>query len=153
LIVSGGLRVCFDKAAALRTVEILECEGTKAGKLTEFQRAGPTPVTGLPTVPRSDDDVAVAEEFIAEGFDSVVVLPLRRDNVDGSLACAEAQEQLSELPTSTLLFRRPLTEVAVRRMGSTSGGPELSTDQCPETQGFIDQCLITSFCRTEGVDH
>ena len=80
--------------------------------------------------------MAVAEEFIAEGFDSVVVLPLRRDNVDGSLACAEAQEQLSELPTSTLLFCRPLTEVAVKRMGSTSAGPELSTEQCPETRAL-----------------
>ena len=40
----------------------------------------------------------------------------------------------------------------VLRRALLQPGFSLKANQCLETQGFIDQCLITSFCRAEGVD-
>lgn len=114
LIVSGSRRVCFDRHAATRYVESLARNG--AQRVAEFHRSvgrWPVPVMRFPQVPAEDDqDLHVARRFQEMGFTTVVVLPLPIGE-RGEEVLAEAQKQLSELPTSAMLFCRHLVDVKI----------------------------------------
>ncbi|NOZ22053.1 MAG: DUF3883 domain-containing protein [Planctomycetes bacterium] len=114
LIVSGSLRVCFDRHAATRYVESLANNG--AQRVAEFHRSvgrWPVPVMRFPQIPTEDDqDLQVARRFQEKGFTTVVVLPLPSGE-RGEEVLAEAQKQLSELPTSAMLFCRHLVDVKI----------------------------------------
>ncbi|MFH7326434.1 DUF3883 domain-containing protein [Desulfurivibrio sp. C05AmB] len=114
IIVSGYLRVCFDRPAATRYVESLANKG--AQRVAEFHRSvgrWPVPVMRFPLVPaENDQDLLVARRFQEMGFTTVVVLPLPTGE-PGDEVLSEAQQQLSELPTSAMLFCRHLVDVKI----------------------------------------
>jgi len=119
LIVSGSLRVCFDRQAATRYVESLA--GNGAQRVAEFHRSvgrWPVPVMRFPAIPAEDDqDLQVAQRFQTRGFTTVVVLPLPSGD-RGEEVLTEAQTQLSELPTSAMLFCRHLVDVKIEGVES-----------------------------------
>jgi len=114
LIVSGSLRVCFDRQAATRYVESLAEKGAqRVGDFHQSVGRWPVPVMRFPLLPAEDDqDLQVARRFQDMGFTTVVVLPLPAGD-RGEEVLGEAQKQLSELPTSAMLFCRHLVDVRI----------------------------------------
>ncbi len=117
LISSGPYDVCFDRARAARIVERLaSANSVVADEVMAFKNATerlPAAVMRFPAVPDAADPRLVeAHAFRAQGFDTVIILPIAED-VRGAGIHAEMLEQLTGLPTSSLLFCRHLTRVEI----------------------------------------
>ncbi len=116
LIVSGSLQVYFDRQAATRYVESLAQDGSRPNRVDDYHRSvgrWPVPVMRFPLVPANDHpDLRVVQRFQARGFTTVVVLPLPEGD-RGDEVFAEAEEQLTELPSAALLFCRHLVDVKI----------------------------------------
>lgn len=116
LILSGSLRVLFDKSVALHAVEELARNNHPPNHILEFYKSvgrWPVPVMRFPSAPENDDpDLKVAQRFQAEGFTTVVVLPIPSGE-RGDAVLQEARAQLQELSTTALLFCSYLVEVKI----------------------------------------
>lgn len=115
---SGDLVVRFDKAHALAKVQELAAQNAPSdGVIERFHKSTgrwPAPVMRFPQSPRADDEhLAMAAELRSKGYDTVVVLPFD-DGDRGARAFADAEQQLRELRTSSILFCRHLHELTIQ---------------------------------------
>ncbi len=117
LISSGPYEVCFDRTRAAEAVQRLAKENSVVSEeVTPFKGVTgrwPAAVMRFPDVP-SDLDARVVEAraLRQQGYDTVIVLPLP-EGLRGDGVHDEMLEQLSGLPTSSLLFCRHLTRVEI----------------------------------------
>ncbi|MEO2032234.1 MAG: hypothetical protein ABGZ35_09120, partial [Planctomycetaceae bacterium] len=122
-ILSGQWCVRFDKAHALSTVKRLAAAEltvdapSPAGVIQCYYAARghwPVPVMRFPEPPcPEDEEVTLARRLQSEGYDTVLILPFE-DGERGDRAFSEAEQQLGELPTTSLLFCRNLNDVAIQ---------------------------------------
>ena len=112
LLSSGSYDVCFDRARAASVVERMASENQAvAEEVTSFRNAAqhlPAAVMRFPDIPDpADHRLVEARGFRAEGYDTVIVLPIA-EGARGDGIYAEMRGQLDGLPTSSLLFCRHL---------------------------------------------
>src|SRR6202043_3218499 len=117
LISSGPYEVCFDRTRAAEVVQQLANDNAAVSEdVTLFKGAmdrWPAAVMRFPDVPSDlDPRVVEARAFRERGYDTVIVLPLP-EGLRGAGIHDEMLEQLSGLPTSSLLFGRHLTRVEI----------------------------------------
>ena len=117
LISSGIYDIVFDRAKAIETVEKLTLElPDLKDVVTEFRNSignVPAAVMRFPQIPHEEDLWLQNTRVIrAEGYDTVVVLPLP-DGERGNVIYGQILDQLNNLPTSSLLFSRHLTKVSI----------------------------------------
>lgn len=117
LISSGQYEVVFDRAKAIETVQKLSVEHSELNEIiTPFKDSTgrwPAAMMRFPDVPSEVDPwLQVARDRRAQGYNTVIILPLpagaRGDDIH-----KEMMEQISGLPTSSLLFCRYLTRVQI----------------------------------------
>ncbi|MCG3113218.1 MAG: DUF3883 domain-containing protein [Candidatus Manganitrophus sp. SB1] len=117
LISSGQYEVMFDRAYAIEEVQRLAAESAElkdiVGPFRENMGRVPAPIMRFPAVPSKDHVwLKTARNYRAQGYDTVVVLPLP-EGIRGDTVHKEIIEQLSGLPTSSLLFCRHLTSIKI----------------------------------------
>ena len=117
LISSGQYDVAFDRARAVETVQKLAAEYPELSEIvTPFRDSTgrwPAAVMRFPGIPSEGDPwLQTARDRRARGYDTVIVLPLPEGG-RGDEVHQEMVEQLSGLPTSSLLFCRHLTRVEI----------------------------------------
>jgi hypothetical protein len=117
LIASGHLRVAFSHPHALSRIDAMAAASPDLERtVQEFRGAeghAPVPLMRFPFVPPADDsDLQLAEEWLARGFTTVVVLPFGEDS--RGRVSAEVRDLLRHLTTETILFCRHLTEVEIQ---------------------------------------
>ena len=116
LIVSGSLRVLFDKKEALAFVQKLADSLQHSNPIKQFHESmgyWPVPIMRFPLAPDVDDpDFQVVKEFLSKGFTTVIVLPIP-EGKSGDTVFEEAKIQLDQISTTTLLFCRYLEEVKI----------------------------------------
>ncbi|HEV8414148.1 MAG TPA: DUF3883 domain-containing protein [Bryobacteraceae bacterium] len=117
LILSGHYEVCFDRVRAEQAVRQLANNNPAVFEMvTPFKGATdhwPAAVMRFPDVPSDLDPLVVEARALRErGYDTVIVLPLP-EGARGDAIHNEILEQLSGLPTSSLLFCRHLTRVEI----------------------------------------
>jgi hypothetical protein len=117
LISSGPYEVCFDRTRAVEVVRQLANDNAAVSEVvTPFKSATdrwPAAVMRFPDVPSDLDPRLVEARALRErGYDTVIVLPLP-EGIRGTGIHDEMLEQLSGLPTSSLLFCRHLTRVEI----------------------------------------
>ncbi len=117
LISSGQYEVVFDRAKAIETVQNMAAQLPELNEIVapfcSSTGRWPAAVMRFPAVPPEDDPwLQMAGDYRAQGFDTLVVLPLP-EGTRGDAIHKEILEQLNGLPTSSLLFCRHLTEVKI----------------------------------------
>jgi hypothetical protein len=117
LISSGPYEVCFDRTRAAEVVQQLAKDNPAVSEeVTPFKSVTdrwPAAVMRFPDVPSDiDPRVVEARALREQGYDTVIVLPLP-EGLRGDGIYDEMLEQLSGLPTSSLLFCRHLTRVEI----------------------------------------
>jgi hypothetical protein len=117
LISSGPYELCFDRTRATEVVQDLANDNPMVcEEVTPFKEVTgrwPAAVMRFPTTPSDlDPRLLEARIFRERGYDTVIVLPLP-EGVRGDGIHNEMVDQLSELPTSSLLFCRHLTRVEI----------------------------------------
>jgi len=118
LILSGEWCVRFDQAHALSTVKQFTADNPSiADPIHRYRKATnrwPAPVMRFPQCPDpKDEDLVLAKRLQAEGYDTILILPFE-DGDGGSRDYSDAESQLRELPTTSMLFCRHLTEVSIQ---------------------------------------
>ena len=117
LISSGPYDVVFDRSRAIDIIQGLALDSAAVAEVVrpflEATNQWPAAVMRFPSTPDASDPWwREARDWRAEGYDTVVVIPLG----DGNRADEthrEILEQLSALPASALLFCRHLTRVEI----------------------------------------
>jgi hypothetical protein len=117
LISSGNYEVSFDRDLAIKTVQKLVDESPGLLEMIKpFLDSGqgwPVAAMRFPAIPHeSDSRLLEAKQYRAQGFDTVVVIPIPREKV-GDAIYKEVYEQLNGLQTNCLLFCQHLVNVQV----------------------------------------
>ncbi|MCO5166634.1 MAG: DUF3883 domain-containing protein [Planctomycetes bacterium] len=116
LVLSGTFAVAFSPEHAKREIASLLAQSDELRVLLEERSAAAlstVPVLHFPFVPQSDNDaLRAAEAARAQGYDTVVVLPLP-DRESGDRVRAEIRAQLEQIGPPTLLFCRHLSRLVV----------------------------------------
>jgi hypothetical protein len=129
MIVSGGLRVRFDRSIGVDIARELaeRPDGRRITAIKEMSGAWPVPTMRFPGLPNpGDPDVELCKALLSQGFDTTIVLPLKGGQGEGDGPYDEVRKQLLELPTVALLFCRHLTEI--RLSGDVEGLWELDRE-------------------------
>ena len=148
LVSSGNFTFQFDHGYAFKTVQkLIEESPEKFGSVTEYQRktnVWPIPIMRFPFVPTEKNDyLALARQVIAEGYDTVVVLPFEQ-NENGEKAFQDSIGQLKNLTTNSLLFCQHINELLVR------GDLERHWDIArSETSNGRSTVLVDDGCKTQ----
>lgn len=121
LVLSGGYLVAFSPEHARREILALAEDKEELREDLEdwVQKFGyvPAPTMRFPYIPDAGDERAkIAGRVRAEGFDTVIVLPLPGE-ARGEAVRNEITAQLAALGGETVLFCRNLTEVCVQADG------------------------------------
>ena len=117
LISSNQYEIVFDRSNAVKTVQKLTAENPELSEIvTSFRESTerwPAAVMRFPEVPSENDRwLQVARECRGKGYDTVIVLPLA-DGARGDEVHKEMLEQITGLPSSSLLFCRHLTRLEI----------------------------------------
>jgi len=131
LISSGPYEVLFDRHRAIETVRQIAGAHPAVSETAQafFESTGrwPVAVMRFPCLPHEDDPwLDAARAHRAEGYDTVIILPLPT-GARGDEIHKEMLDQLSRLPTSSLLFCRHLTRVEIA--GDLQKGWELLREE------------------------
>jgi len=117
LISSGNYEVSFDRDLAITIVQALtEKNPGLLDTIKPFLESGqdcPVAAMRFPTIPHdSDSRLLEAKQYRAQGFDTVVVIPIPREKI-GDAIYREVYEQLNGLQTNCLLFCQHLVDIKI----------------------------------------
>jgi hypothetical protein len=139
LISSGPYEVVFDRLRAIETVrQMADANPTIGETVHAFHDSTgrwPAPVMRFPGLPHAGDPwLDAARAHRDESYDTVIVLPLPM-GAQGDDIYKEMCDQISRLPTSSLLFCQHLTRVKIS--GDLEKGWELLRDKHPDGHATV----------------